>query len=1168
MKSLTNRTRTLLLGIFLSGITAPAYSAESIPGGGYRIQPQERSEWIVNTWFSDDEQVVLTIGSEFLYSRQEVVALWNMSNGQRLWRSELDIPEEADHFSYEVKLAGFTEAKDPVLDVSLEIHDDKGERMIKSIVVLNHQDGKTRFRRELASGSEIRFDRDGKRVHEVSAGSVIKSYDVETGQVALTGFKAVFAVPFDGHWEQIKPGGQAVSLRLADQSREVRVEENRLLIDGRQLLTLGEEMCVFHSPVAGGRAYLHVSDTEFKSSDGQLIDLSDLSAAAIPGPKWPEGELTLSSSPGGRVIGRTAMHQNRTSDSPGDQFFGEVYASGAQFVREPWPNGILLHGNSLIKRIGDRFLILGSTRSDQSDVRVRQLYCLDLLELRLRWSVAHNHEWTDQVLYSNGSDILLANRKLGEDHFPQNLSGGGHRVVRDVLTGRRRAVEEGFDWSRMVKTDSYGDSEEDATDPKLAFWFEGKLTVTIGQNFPHPWIIYDEDGYFAASEDGGKLVGVVDGLDSYRIDQFAAQWNRPDIILERIGLASPEYIESVRDTLRQQGRISGTGKVDAGPRARILEAKLMDQTSLRLRFKGESGGVGLASFQIFVNGVPALNAGGKTITGADFEGTETIMLTPGANELELSFTDTNGREGIRQHRKIFCSARPPRDLYYLGIAVGDYDDPAVTDLKYTLNDATGVGEAVGGLQGYAEIHRRLLLNASVSQSGLKEAAVWLAGAKPQDEVIVFVAGHGVYHEGTYYYLPASLERERIAETGISFEQFERLLLACPARNKLFLIDTCESGEAPSKPDAATVAGDPPAESASELPRGMQGRVAWSQRSLKAPSQENKVVLPGQFYFADLRRRTGAVVFSSCEWDEVALEHSRWENGAFSEALIEALSTSSADQNGDGSIAKGELKSYVKQRVADLTGNRQHPTIDRDNPMQDVRVTLAGAIDGKDRGWLPVNLTTADKEKSRPGRVWVAQDSRFDGSRRWNDGLTIKSPDGIEHHFMRTKSGGFFNPGENSLLADEGVCWPDGILRYRSGSEPFFHHELWIDGRFSHVLPESRVPLAVVGIGGGYFATDRGDAWVWNNSPAESDLAKWTATPPENGRFSPPGKTDELGFAQGKGTLTWYKSIGDQHQFVVSYTGTMVNGKFEGETATLDRDGTTGIRVWKNGRKIR
>ncbi len=55
------------------------------------------------------------------------------------------------------------------------------------------------------------------------------------------------------------------------------------------------------------------------------------------------------------------------------------------------------------------------------------------------------------------------------------------------------------------------------------------------------------------------------------------------------------------------------------------------------------------------------------------------------------------------------------------------------------------------------------------------------------------------------------------------------------------------------------------------------------------------------------------------------ENPDWQNGAFTEAVLEALA-GNADRDGDRWLSVSELEGYVVRRVRELTGNQQNPRI--------------------------------------------------------------------------------------------------------------------------------------------------------------------------------------------------------------------------------------------------
>ena len=93
---------------------------------------------------------------------------------------------------------------------------------------------------------------------------------------------------------------------------------------------------------------------------------------------------------------------------------------------------------------------------------------------------------------------------------------------------------------------------------------------------------------------------------------------------------------------------------------------------------------------------------------------------------------------------------------------------------------------------------------------------------------------------------------------------------------------------------------------------------------------------------DLARRSGAIVLASSLGQESSLEAKRWGNGAFTEELLEALKSKVADTNGDGFVDTDELTTHVTGAVPKLTKGRQHPNVERDNPLQKFALPIDAA----------------------------------------------------------------------------------------------------------------------------------------------------------------------------------------------------------------------------------
>jgi len=68
---------------------------------------------------------------------------------------------------------------------------------------------------------------------------------------------------------------------------------------------------------------------------------------------------------------------------------------------------------------------------------------------------------------------------------------------------------------------------------------------------------------------------------------------------------------------------------------------------------------------------------------------------------------------------------------------------------------------------------------------------------------------------------------------------------------------------------------------------------------------------------------GIVVFTASTGGQYSLEDPKWQNGAFTKALVEGLD-GKADYTGKGSITVNMLDLYLAERVKQLTDGQQTP----------------------------------------------------------------------------------------------------------------------------------------------------------------------------------------------------------------------------------------------------
>ncbi|MBA2538396.1 MAG: caspase family protein [Deltaproteobacteria bacterium] len=459
--------------------------------------------------------------------------------------------------------------------------------------------------------------------------------------------------------------------------------------------------------------------------------------------------------------------------------------------------------------------------------------------------------------------------------------------------------------------------------------------------YENQWAIVDSDGVFTASAGAGSLLAAVRGRRGFRIDQLALRNNDPARLMRALGVGSDEqrayYDHAYRTRLQRAGvDAAAVGDMfESIPTVEFASATQdRDHVDIELDLEAPRG---LLRYNIDVNGVPVFGSQGKPVSGKRQRVTERIQLGRDMNRVELRVTDSAGREGLRPVRQFEAAATGKSELYFLGFGVSDYANAAYR-LAFARKDTLDLAAALQhASSAFARVHTRVYVDAAVTPDRIRAAKEFVAGAGVDDVVIVMIAGHGIHASdkaARYYFVTHGTDNGRLAETAAPFEDIESLVDGIRSRRKLFLIDTCESGERdPTETVAITRAAD----------RGLTARTLKRVAATTAPAPRRFVLERDNFLFNGILRSSGTVVFSSSRGAELSYETEELRNGVFTQAVLEAFTEDTADSNGDGRITTAELRAYVAKDVADYTQGAQNPTIDRDNLAADIAIPkLSGA----------------------------------------------------------------------------------------------------------------------------------------------------------------------------------------------------------------------------------
>ena len=165
------------------------------------------------------------------------------------------------------------------------------------------------------------------------------------------------------------------------------------------------------------------------------------------------------------------------------------------------------------------------------------------------------------------------------------------------------------------------------------------------------------------------------------------------------------------------------------------------------------------------------------------------------------------------------------------------------------------------------------------------------------------------------------------DKGLPYDAVNHMLDGISCRNRLIMIDACHSGEV-DKDEEVTRSTLTANNSDVKINQKSGTSFIRPKAGLKNSFTYMKTL------FNDVSKGTGATVISAAGGYEFALESEDWNNGVFTYAILEGLTSGDVDRNRDGYVYVSELKDYVTQKVVELTDGKQHPTTRSENALND------------------------------------------------------------------------------------------------------------------------------------------------------------------------------------------------------------------------------------------
>lgn len=457
------------------------------------------------------------------------------------------------------------------------------------------------------------------------------------------------------------------------------------------------------------------------------------------------------------------------------------------------------------------------------------------------------------------------------------------------------------------------------------------------------YIITTPDFYYMASKDAIKAIAFRIEDQLYPFDQFDLKLNRPDIVASRLGKTPQRLINAYNYVYKKRLKRMNFDMNELNDDFHLPEVSLLTQdiplvtkaAYLEFEVACSDSKYLLDRINVTINGVPIQGVGGISLKDEKDKVVKRrlkVDLLPGPNQVQVSVLNRSGVESLRQTVSIVRDVdKIDGDLYLATVGVSSYLDERF-NLKYPAKDARDIENTLKQAKGlYQNVYVKSLTDSLATSDNIIGLKSFFDQAKPNDAIILFVAGHGLLDENfNYYFATHAIDFDNPSKLGLPYEALDALLVETKAIKKILIMDTCHSGELDEDEiEASSVE----IASADDIQFRNAGAGVRKKESF---GMQNTAELM-EHMFTDIRRGSGAHVISSAGGVEYAMEGDEWQNGLFTYCLLRGLENTRADANNNHEIVVSELKDYVYKEVKKLSEGKQVPTAREMNSNLDFRV---------------------------------------------------------------------------------------------------------------------------------------------------------------------------------------------------------------------------------------
>ncbi|CAA7614585.1 putative Wd40 repeat, subgroup [Candidatus Terasakiella magnetica] len=439
----------------------------------------------------------------------------------------------------------------------------------------------------------------------------------------------------------------------------------------------------------------------------------------------------------------------------------------------------------------------------------------------------------------------------------------------------------------------------------ISFGRDGKLIYALGDNgamrvfrrddasdvgmflvSKDGWAVVNQQGQFDGESDGPDAVRLAAGDRQFNLEQFSEPLFEPGLLgRSAVGTPPPPPPVSagVEFKLPPLTKIALGGPTTVEAETMAVSVSVTDQ------------GGGISEVRLYQNG--KLVASSPVAAGAkEFNQSFTVTLAEGQNQLAARALSSQQIESDAASTLVVRTGSGiPGTLRVITVGINQYSDPNL-NLDYGVPDAESIAAYFGGqvMPLVKEARQIPLRDVGATRAAVLAKLSELGDTRPEDTVVLYLAGHGVVVDDKWYFIPTDvpspMRKADVPRIGISAAEIADGLMHAKAQKIMLLLDACHSGAA---------VGD------------------------SSLFEDRKKLV-------QMARTFGLHVIAAAEKEQKAAELPELGHGAFTYTVLQGLEGRADTIQADGRVTVDELTSYVKRVLPDISlkyaGEAQIPVV--------------------------------------------------------------------------------------------------------------------------------------------------------------------------------------------------------------------------------------------------